>query len=105
MKKQWKLVDFENEVVRLDPKIDRDDPCFKTGVILLVAIQVGANADRIAKFCGYSRDFVRLRARRARKNGIWQYDAVNCDEWFEKKFGGVAFWMDVLVAEGQMKRV
>lgn len=104
MAKQWKLADFEKEVVRLDPKLDRDDPCFKTGVMLLASLLVGANADRVAKFCRYSRDFVRPRARRARKNGIWRYDAVDSDEWFEKNLGGVAFWMDVMVAEGEMKR-
>jgi len=101
--KKWTLFDFEKEVQRLDPEIKLDDPCFKTGVMLLASIQVGANADRLAKFCRYSRDFVRPRARRARKNGIWQYDAVSCD-WFDEKSGGVAFWMDVMVAEGIMKR-
>jgi hypothetical protein len=103
MKKQWTVSDFEKEVRRLDPKIKSDDPCFKTGVVLLVSLMVGANADRVAKFCKYSRDFVRPRARRARKNGIWQYDTVSCD-WFDKKSGGVAFWLDVMTAEGILKR-
>jgi hypothetical protein len=68
--KRLTLKDFEDEVLRLDPKIMVDDPVFPTAVFMLAAIQVGANADRVAKFCGYSRDYVRERARRLRANGI-----------------------------------
>jgi len=101
--KVWALKDFEKEVQRLDPKTAPEEPAFKTGVLLLSALQVGPNVDRLAKFTGYSKTFIRERAKRCRENGIFIGSKVAC-EWFDKECGGVAFWMDVLVAEGLMAK-
>jgi len=102
MKRQLTLKNFEEEVMKLDPKTGPDDPVFSTAVFMLAALQVGANADRVAKFCGYRRDYVRERARRLREAKVWVGGKTNC-EWFEEN-GGIAFWCDVLVAEGLLDR-
>jgi hypothetical protein len=93
---------FEKEVRRLDPNLKPDDPCFKTAVLLLSALQVGANIERLVEFTGYPKGFVRERALRCRENGIFRGGKVACD-WFDEN-GGVGLWCDVLVAEGLLGR-
>jgi hypothetical protein len=103
VKRKFSLPWFEREVKRLDPQIDKKDDAFKAGVLLLAALQEGANMQRLAKFTGYDKGFVRAHVKRARDNGIFVGGRVHCD-WFEEEFGGVAFWVDVLVAQGLLAR-
>jgi hypothetical protein len=103
MKRKFSLGWFEKEVKRLDPQVNKEDDAFKTGVLLLASLQEGANIQRLAKFTGYDKGFIRERAARARKNGIFVGGEVRCD-WFDEKAGGVAFWVDVLVAQGLLAR-
>jgi len=104
IKKVWTLDDLKKEVKRLDPKTsDENEPAFKTALILLSALVVGANQKNIAKFTKIPQKFIAERAKRLRANGIWRGSKTNCD-WFEKS-GGIAFWCDVLVAEGLIRRV
>lgn len=101
-KKLLTLQDFEKEVQQLDPSQKPEEPSFKTAVLLLSALQVGANAERLSKFTGYPRTFVSERVRRCRENGIFKGGKVAC-EWFDEN-GGIALWCDVLVAEGLLAR-
>ena len=103
MKRKLSLQWFEKEIKRLDPGISKDDDAFKTGVLLLAALQEGANMQRLAKFTGYDKSFIRVRVTRARDNGIFVGGRVHCD-WFDDKSGAVAFWADVLVAQGLLAR-
>jgi hypothetical protein len=101
--KKLTLKFLENAVHRLDPKIKSEDSSFKTAVLLLSALQVGANINRLVKFTGYPKNFVRERAQRCRQNGIFQGGKVAC-EWFDKDNGGIGLRCDVLVAEGVLER-
>jgi len=100
--KVWTLKDFEKEVQHLDPNTTPEEPAFKTGVLLLSALHVGANINRLTKFTGYPKDFVRDRVKRCRENGIFVGGEVVCG-WFDEN-GGIAFWMDVLVADGLLAK-
>jgi hypothetical protein len=101
-KKKLTLRDFEKEVQRLDPKQKPEDSGFKTAVLLLSTLEVGPNVERLVKFTGYPKEFVRERVRRCRAGGIFRGGKIAC-EWFDEN-GGIALWCDVLVAEGMLER-
>lgn len=103
MAKQWTLKQVKAEVKKLDPQLSENDTSFTTAVILISGLVIGANADKVARFTGYRRSEVRDRATRLRENGVWQRGKTCC-EWFEKETGGIAFWMDVMVADGLMAK-
>lgn len=98
---------IKKEVHKLDSKIKEEDLAFKSAVILLSSLQVGPSADKVARYTRYSRDFVRKRARRLKKSEVWIRRGHKSDivcNWFEKKHGSIAFWLDVLVAEGMVAK-
>jgi hypothetical protein len=91
------------EVKKLDPNLSESDSSFKTARLMLTAATEGVfNADVLAGLVGLPRSFVRKRIKNLRDNGVFKDGKVYC-EWFDKN-GGIAFWMDVCVAEGWMGR-
>lgn len=100
---QLTLRQIKNAVKKMDDTVTPDDEAYQAAVIMLAALQVGANIRRVAQFTGYPiREVARI-GQCLRKNGIWVGSKTKC-EWFEKD-GGIAFWMDVSVALGYMERV
>lgn len=96
------LRQIKNAIHKLDPAIEPDDNAYQAAVIMLAALQVGANIRQIARFTGYLIHEVAEIGRRLRANGVWCGSKTRC-EWFEKD-GGLAFWMDANVALGYMER-
>lgn len=92
-------------VKELDPKLSEKDGAFAAAMVLIAASQVGTKADRIAKRTGLKRELVRAYNRRLREQGIFTKDGKIACDWFDKESGGIAFWMDVAVAEGLMQKV
>ena len=43
-------------------------------------------------------------AARFQEAKIWEGDEVRCEHWFDAQKGGVAFMLDLLVANGQLIR-
>ena len=75
-------------------------------VILLSALAVGANGDKIARATGLNRDkVVRPIAKRLRDNGVWHNGVTHCS-WFDanSEIGAIAFGCDLRVAEGTLLR-
>jgi len=94
---------IEKEVVKLDPKVKRSSESFFVACILLSALQVGANSKKVAKFLEVKENRVKTYAKNLKESGIWKNGKTHCD-WFDEKDGGIAFWCDVLVGEGKLKR-
>jgi len=94
---------IETEVKRLDSKIKKSDETFKIATILLSALRVGADSQAIAKFLKIDKKEIEKYEKNLRKNKVWVGKKTIC-EWFEKDKGGVAFWCDVLVAQGLLKK-
>lgn len=92
-------------VKEMDPNLSEEDGAFAAAMVLIAATQVGTKADRIAKRTGLKREVVRAYNRRLREQGVFIKNGKIACEWFDKKTGGIAFWMDVSVAEGLMNRV
>lgn len=93
----------KNEIRRMDPNCG-DGEDFKTAVVLLSSLETGPDSDALATFTGYPRKFVREIGGRLRDSGIWKNGKVYAGDWFDKD-GGLAFWLDVAVGRGFMRRV
>jgi hypothetical protein len=95
----------EIERILQDPFFSEDNFPVKDSVrILLASLQVGPNADRIARFLGLNRDtVVRPRVKRLRANGVFQGCEIVC-EWDNKESGHMSLLLDALVAEGLVAR-
>lgn len=88
----------------MDPNLSESDPGFKYGLVMLTACQVGPNADKIARRACLPRSEARKLAADCRRNGVFSGKyIVGAAEWF-KPGGGMAFWCDVCVAQGLLKR-
>lgn len=96
------LTFIKQEVRRMDKDLTETESAFRTAVIMLAALSVGQNINKLAAFTKLPKEFVRERAAALRANGIWQNGKTNA-EWFEEN-GGIAFWMDVACAEGLLQR-
>ena len=103
MSKTLTLQQIKNEIKRLDPEIKPEDPIYNAQVIMLSALVVGANADKVAKFTKLPRWEVRLFAKKLTKNKIWKNGKTYAD-WTDPKDGGVAFLLDSMVVVGLLKR-
>ena len=95
------LRQIENIVHKMDPDVSSDDDAYQVAIIILAALQVGANIRRIAHFTGYLIREVAEIGRRLRANGVWRGPKTRC-EWFNGDC--IAFWMDVNVGLGYMER-
>jgi hypothetical protein len=104
-KKAMTVEQFEAEVARMDKNLKRSDPAFKSAVLLLASTQVGARVKALQDFTAYPRAFIEARAHNLLKSNVWTKDGcVRHSGWFDKRDGGVAFWLDVAVAEGFIAR-
>lgn len=94
------LSKIRTEIRRMDPNCHGED--FKAAVCLIAATVVGATSDKVANFTGYPSKLVRGFSARLHESGVWRDGKTNAD-WFGKD-GGIAFWCDVCVARGLMRR-
>lgn len=78
---------------------------FRTALILVAGLQVGADDERIAAYTGLGVEEVTERGERLRANGIWRDGITHC-AWFDEEDGGlIPFWLDCLVADGEIVKV
>jgi hypothetical protein len=100
--KQMTAKEIYDLVYKMDPKCE--EASAETAAMLLASALVGPHAGRIGKLLGIPEDKIAKRARRLRRNGVWNKDRVEAD-WTDAKSGAVAFWLDVCVADGLVRRV
>lgn len=87
-----------------EPLFAQEDPEFLDTIrVLLASLFVGMNGDKVASFLKLNRDFVRVRAKRLREQGIWRKQGLAID-WFHEKCGHMSLVIDALVAEGKIER-
>jgi len=89
---------------KMDPTLSPNDDAYKVAAILLSGLHVGPNIQEIARFTALPRLFVAKVGRCLRANGIWCGVKIAGSEWFDKETGGCAFWLDVNVGLGYLKR-
>lgn len=91
------------KVRRLSPSLDPETVTFRAAVLLLTAVVVGQNVDKLARLTGYTRELVARCARRLVDNGVWK-NGNTVRTWDDPETGPLAFWGDVGVAEGKLCR-
>ncbi len=91
-------------VKTLDPSLRKSDSAFRVAVILVVMLGAGTDFSIIQNLVPYSRKFCNDVFVRLLDNGIVTNDGVLHGNWFDRETGGIAFWMDVNVGLGFMKR-
>lgn len=98
-----KLEEIKRMVSGLDAKLQPEEEAFKAAVVLLSALEVGADAEKLHRFTGYPLPFIRRLEERLRENGVWRGEKT-CAAWDREDGGVIAFWLDVLVALGHARR-
>lgn len=95
------LAEIEGAVANLEPTLEPASDTFKSAVLVLAALRVGADLERLERLTRYGEEFIALRAVRLRAAGTWG-DAQVVYEWIRTPWTelGNSFWIDVLVAEG-----
>jgi hypothetical protein len=96
---------LREEIKKLDTALEPDSSSYVSACILMASAFVGANMRAVADLTGYCLDAVRKRAARLRKNGLWRGNRVFHSGWDDAEDGAWAFWLDVCIAEGLLKRV
>jgi len=90
---------YERNLRKIDPCLKDED--MLTALILLIAIcEVGPWCKPIAKFLGTTEWQVRKRAKYLREQGVWDKKGHIYGDYLDEETGAVAFWLDVLVADG-----
>jgi hypothetical protein len=98
------IQEIRAEVRAMDPHLKPWNPSFKSAVLLLSLLVVGPDdITTLASFSRLPRSFVETRVARLRANGIVTAEGKVAAAWFDTA-GAEAFWLDVCVAEGLMKR-
>ena len=101
-----KLEEIKDEVIRLDPKIKRNDKAFKAAVVILSsAVNQLTTPEQVAKFTGYGKKTCETFLANLKINGLgWGRTKFRHSGWFSKNSGGVAFWLDTAVAIGWIEK-
>lgn len=94
---------IERAIHKMDRNLKPSDSAYQVAMILLVGLYVGPNIRKVTRFTDLPWRFVAEVGRRLRANGVWQGRKIVAD-WFDKKAGGCAFWLDVNVGLGYMQR-
>ena len=102
--KQAALQSMKEDVWNMDPALAEDSSTFQAAMILLASELVGPWSDRVVTFLGYSPALVQAVAARLYEARIWENGEVHCEEWFDPEKGGLAFMLDLMIAEGTMVR-
>lgn len=82
-----------------DPRSDN----VKTAAMMLSACYVGSSLAALAEFTNLGAEYIEPRHERLTKAGIFKNGKIYA-EWADPENGGIAFTMDVMVAEGLMER-
>lgn len=100
-----KLSEIYKTVHDLDKALGEDEDTFKTAALLIALLQMPPDASALSRFLKLPIGFVEERLKRLRAQGVLDANGTVLADWFDEEHGGVAFWMDVAVAEGLLERV
>jgi hypothetical protein len=86
-----------------DAKDKRTSECM---VVMVAALEVGADVDRLVEYTGYPREFIETISRRMRRARLWVGELVDDREWWDERENLTSgFLAHALVAQGQLIRV
>jgi hypothetical protein len=79
--------------------LNRSSGTFRAAAIVVAARRVGQNVDKLARFCGFEREFVARCTRRLCDSGLWGGGTTRSAEASTDEL-----WIEVEVAEGKLCR-
>jgi hypothetical protein len=97
------LEKLKKELRHLDKTLEEGSNDWNAGLTLLSSVVVGPNIKKISKYTHIPRKKIIPISKRLRKNKIWVGGKLKVHDWLEKG-GVIAFWLDVCVALGWLKR-
>lgn len=89
----------------MDGTLAPTEDSFRTAVLLLALLEKGDDVDALTTFTRLPREFVEIRVKRLRANGVIVENGMLNVDWWDEQHGGVEFWMHVSVAEGLIEAV
>lgn len=93
------LKGYVHELV-LEP-VEESSEEFAAALVLLAGVHLGTKRIMpVSRVTGVRPRLVAVFAERLRASGVWTDDGKTAGEWTNEESGRVAFWIDVLVAEG-----
>lgn len=98
------LAEVEQALAEMDPNLDKSDETYKVALAMLSAAVVGPSDTAICEFTGVSPEWWLPYADNLRKNGVFTAEGRVAANWMDPETGGIAFWIDVNVAQGLMER-
>lgn len=103
MSTKMTLPQIEKEVRQMDPNLSPDDEAFDIAVVLLAMLDVRPWKPRaLARFTGRSERRIAEWLRRLRASRVVYRNRLHVD-WWDPATGGIAFWMDVAIAQGYIE--
>ena len=101
---KWNSKTLREELERLDPKLVPGEPDYQASLMLLASCVVGPSIRKIERLLRVQPGSLRKFAQRARANGIWRSGKITSDWSAQNGEGVVAFWLDVNVCLGRLRR-
>ena len=98
------IAELNQIIEQIDDPQDRD--ISMAMAVLMLALEFGPSAKRLAQKTGYCKFFVDAIAKRMQEAGLWHGGLVDDTEWLDEQgeLRYVALYMHALVALGQLKR-
>jgi hypothetical protein len=102
----WSIERMKGWVSACDPRIVDGTVEMEAALVLMAAVQMGhKDRDQLAEFTGVPLDRVNEFAEPLECDGLWRPDGTVDYRWTEEETTIAAFWCDVLVALGLVKRM
>lgn len=95
---------YRRIVRKLDPKLAAADQEFSVAMVLLAAARVGPREVDLMKELDWPSSKIRPIARHLRLGGVFDRGKVHHSGWFDKETGSIAFWCDVAIGMGYLRR-
>src|ERR1035438_974962 len=98
------MTELERDVRRIAD--GRDQQISRAMAVLVISLQVGPNADRLAQCTGYPREFVGGLIEHMKEAGLWTNGLLDDREWWDSggELNGVAVFTHAQVALGLVRR-
>lgn len=104
MAKEMTFKEVQKTIREMDKKLEKTDAeGWEAACVLLSAAFCGTGAKALQDFTGLPAANIAKWQRRARDAGIFKKGRIEC-EWMDEKAGGIAFFCDVAVMRGWLKR-
>ncbi len=81
-----------------------DESALKATVVMVAALFVGPDVEKIVRVTGYSREYVAEVAERLRASHLWNGEALDYGDWSDSSKGALRHALDLEVAQGIVVR-